>query len=540
VNEASRTYPETWRERWSALARSSGLEPREPLLVALSGGADSVLLLHWLRASDPRPPVVAVHVDHGLRGAESEADARFCAELCRSLDIPFRLRRIGLDPEGPSLEERARLARYQALVEEARRAHVSVILTAHHSDDGLETLLMRWIRGSDLPGLAGLKPETERRSGTSCIRVVRPLVALRRGEIRRLLASAGLSWRDDTSNRDPRFTRNRVREVLLPRVTELAGPAAVDHLRAFADAVESLERNLADHTAELAWRPLRATRATRHRADLCLGGAVRRERIEKLPSALRRRALWRLVLEGTGRAPSKRLLDVVLADLEGGRKGRRALPGGWNLQLKSRALELHPPIEQLGPGRPAPVREPWLPFAELAGETELPKRRSAPWLSRLAAPEHGFVLPVPGSVTLPDGRRIVAQLIEADPSRPVPRAADVVELDAAELPARLAVRWPRPGDRFHPLGAPGSRALRRFLADAGVPRGERRLVPLVLAGSRILWCAGLRPDHAARIIAGSTARRLRLELHSSSRRESVERPAIRVRSSVVQRELFDG
>ncbi len=517
MNEPSTSYPATWRERWSRLSRAAGLDPREAVVVALSGGADSVLLLHWLCASHERPDIVAVHVQHGLRGAESDEDARFCARLCRDMGVRFRLRDAPLELNAPSLEERARLARYAVLVDEARRAHMRVILTAHHADDGLESVLMRWIRGSDLAGLTGPEPSAQRGDPGEHLLVVRPLLGLRRAEIRRLMSEAGLEWRDDSSNLDPRFSRNRVREVLLPKLAAVAGPAALENLREFARAVEDLERTLSSHTANLVWSPMRATRATRASGAQALGGTLRRAQVVRLPAALQRRALWRLVLEGTSRAPSRRLLDVLLQDLDTGRCVRRSLPGGWSLQMRAAALELHPPLDALAAPRNAAVHAPWLPFAELAGATGLPPTRESRWLNTLAAPVAGFALPLPGSVTLPDGRRIVATLLDAGSERAVPRGADTVELDAAELPAQLAVRWPRPGDRFHAFGAPGSRALRRFLADAGVPRSERRLVPLVVVGAELLWVAGLRPSEARRLGPGTT-RRLRLELHSGARR----------------------
>jgi tRNA(Ile)-lysidine synthase len=521
----NRTYPNDWKERWPRLARAAGLDPAEPVVLALSGGVDSVLLLHWLAASEPRPAVLAVHVDHGLRGAESDGDARFCADLCRDIGLPFRLRRAQLDPDPSGLEERAREARYALLLEEARRARVRTILTAHHADDSLETLLMRWVRGTELAGLVGPAETLEReprdeRAGSRWI--VRPLLGLRRAEIERHALEAQLEWREDSSNRDLRFTRNRVRQELLPNLAALGGPQAVESLRAFAGAVEGLERDLSERTAALAWRPLRSSRATRRGQDLELGGTLRRAPLMRLPSALQRRALWRLLVEGTAHAPSRRLLGLVLEDLDRGRNTRHALAGGWSLCLRSNSLELHPPLEALGAPPRAPVRAPWLPFAELEGATELPRRRTPAWITRLAAPEHGFVLPVPGSVTLPDGRRIFAHWISDGVGRAIPRDGRVVELDLAGFgphppPTQLCVRWPRAGDRFHPLGAPGHRPLRRFLADAGVPRAERRLVPLVLLGREVLWVAGLRPAHAARV-QPTTVRRLRLELHSGTQR----------------------
>lgn len=504
--------PADWKERWPRLALAVGLEPSEPVLLGLSGGADSVLLLHWLCASEPRPPVLAVHVDHGLRGAESDADREFCAQLCRDIGVRFRARRVDLAP-GSNLEERAREVRYAVLAEEAARDRVRVLLTGHHSDDGLETLLLRWIRGSTLAGLHG--PTERSRLGN--LLLVRPLIGMRRAEIRTLLREAGLDWRDDSSNEDLRHSRNRVRAQFLPSLEQLGGVEALESLRNFAGAVEHLERDLSTRTADLAWRPLSATRATRRSATTSLGGTLRRAPLVRLPSALQRRALWRLLVEGTARAPSRRLLGKVLDDLGEGRCARHALSGGWTLCLRARSVELHPPLEALGPLPHAPVQSPWLPFAEFALRAPDKRRATPSWVERLAAPEHGFLLPVPGSVTLPDGRRVVAQWVEAEAARPIPRDARTVELEVPWPVEALRVRWPRARDRFHPLGAPGSRALRRFLSDAGVPRGERRLVPLVFHESELVWVAGLRPAHPYRV-QHAAPRRLRLELHVSSSR----------------------
>ncbi|MBM3988815.1 MAG: tRNA lysidine(34) synthetase TilS, partial [Planctomycetes bacterium] len=272
--------PADWKERWPRLASAVGVEPSEPLVLGLSGGADSVLLLHWLCASEPRPPVLAVHVDHGLRGAESDADREFCAQLCRDNGVRFRARRIEL-AAGSNLEARAREARYAVLAEEAARNRVRVLLTGHHSDDGLETLLLRWIRGSMLAGLHG--PAERSRLGN--LLLVRPLIGMRRAEIRTLLREAGLRWRDDSSNGDLRHTRNRVREEFLPSLEQLGGAQALESLRKFAGAVEHLEQDLSRRTADLAWRPLSATRATRRAATSSLGGSLHRAPLARLPSA---------------------------------------------------------------------------------------------------------------------------------------------------------------------------------------------------------------------------------------------------------------
>jgi len=487
-----------WSTRWHPLARAAGIAPDERLILALSGGADSVLLLHWIAAARPLVDLLAVHVDHGLRGAESDGDARFVAELCRSLDVPLRVLRAELDPEGGNLEARARAERYRLLTREARRTRRRTVLTGHHADDALETLLLRWVRGSELAGLRGPRPELLWTAGEGepplePVRVVRPLLAFRREEVRALLAARGLAWREDSSNADPRFLRSRVRHQLLPMVREQAGPEVVEELRAFGRAVEELEDRLARATAHLAWRPAPHAAVSRTERERTLGGVLERGPLMELARPLARRVLWRLLTEGTGQSPSRALQEKVLDDLARGRCTRHALGGGWILALRARELLLLPPrsVATAGDG----------------GQLALP----FPAPDRSPASAQPLELAVPGSITLEDGRRITAEIAESTPDAPVARGLEV-ELDARGLPLHLHVRWPRPGDRFRALGAPGSRPLVRFLADRGIPREERARIPLVLEGTEILWVAGIEPCDRRRL-GHATRRRLRLVLH---------------------------
>ncbi|HED65486.1 MAG TPA: tRNA lysidine(34) synthetase TilS [Planctomycetes bacterium] len=504
-----------WSLRWGQLARAAGIQPSERLLLALSGGADSVLLLHLLAGAQPKPEVIACHVDHGLRGEESDRDADFVETLCRSLDIPFERRAVEFEADGPSLEARAREARYRALIEVAEATGHGTILTGHHSDDALETLLMRWVRGTGLPGLRGARrslvpgsalrprPSPEGPSSPIAIRIVRPLFAMRREEVRRLLSDRGLAWREDSSNRDPRFTRSRVRHGFLPFLERTLGPEGIDNLRAFGGAVEALEVRLAGATAHLAWAPSRHALASRPPGTETLGGTLPRSALMRLASPLRRRALWRLLTEGTGHSPGRVLLEALLADLAAGRCTRHALPGRWTLVLRSSELQLLPPASSApDAGAHADLQSP-LPFPVEGG----PARRLA---------DLGFssplVLPVPGIVSLPDGRRVSVESLDAAPPRPSPGDPFEVLLDADRLGDRLTVRWPRTGDRFHALGAPGSKPLRRFLADRGVPREDRAGIPLVVSGSEILWIAGIEIAHDYRVRA-DTRSCIRLSLH---------------------------
>ncbi|TDJ72344.1 MAG: tRNA lysidine(34) synthetase TilS [Planctomycetota bacterium] len=495
-----------WESRWGYLARAVGLAPEDPVVVALSGGADSVLLLHLVARFQPRARVTAVHVEHGLRGAESAADAEFCAALCTRLGVPLVRRRHALDPEAPNLEALAREGRYRVLAEEAQRLGTGAILTGHHEDDALETLLMRWMRGSALPGLAGLKAcNVLATGGGPQVAVYRPLLTMRREEVRRLLADHGLAWREDSSNRSARFTRNRVRHGLLPQIEEVCGPEGLEHLRSFASVVERLEGELAARTAHLAWSPPLHAPARRSSREALVGGTIERSALADLAPALQRRALWRLLSEGTGRAPSRALLALLQSDLAEGRKTRRTLPGNWMLQLRARELHLLPPRSMTpdaeldpAPGSSAQLLLPYSDHAQPAARHQ-------------TSVTAGLALGVPGLASLPDGRAIQAEIVAVSPSRSVPRRADEVELDSEDLRGELSVRWARPGDRFHGIGAPGSRPLKRFLADAGIPREDRARVPLVFSGDELIWVAGVRPCERLRV-RSRTAHRLRLRL----------------------------
>ena len=468
--------------------------PTTPVALALSGGADSVLLLNLLARSLPRPRVLAIHVDHGLRGEEADGDAAFCARACARLGVPFALRTVELSEEASNLEARAREERYKALLDAAAAQNIEVLVTGHHEDDALETLLMRWMRGSHLAGLSGPKAQRVLRVGKgreTKIEVVRPLRSMRREEVRRLLRDHGIAWREDSSNASSRFTRNRVRNQLLPKIGETCGDEGIENLRAFANAVEGLEEELAARTAHLAWSPPAHAAASRTASDVGLGGTLDRTELQRLAAPLKRRALWRLLQEGTGQPPTRAQLTQLTADLDAGRTGRINLQAGWTLVLRRDRVHLVPETT--------------------AGDQPKQPNQTVGNKQRPSFADGGAALEIPGTVQLPDGRALEAELVEAEPESDAPRSAVEVELDARDLPSELLVRFAHPGDRFHGLGAPGSRPLTRFLADAGVPREERRRIPLVFAGPELIWVAGLRPCESRRV-GPATSVRLRIRL----------------------------
>ncbi|MBI3629760.1 MAG: tRNA lysidine(34) synthetase TilS, partial [Candidatus Rokubacteria bacterium] len=228
------------------IRRHAMLAGGEAVLVAVSGGADSVALLHVLAAlaAELSLRLTVVHLDHGLR-PDSAADAAFVESLARARGLPVVVDRIAVPPGG-SLEARAREARYAALRRHAARLGADRVALGHTADDQAETVLMRLLEGAGPRGLAGIPPVRGR--------YIRPLIETRRAGIVETLTAAGLTWREDPSNRDPKFLRNRIRHELLPLLASTYNPAIVPALARAA----ALTRELLAQVSAVAERELAA------------------------------------------------------------------------------------------------------------------------------------------------------------------------------------------------------------------------------------------------------------------------------------------
>jgi tRNA(Ile)-lysidine synthetase-like protein len=314
------------------------------VLVALSGGADSVALLHLLRNPELALSLEAAHVHHGVRGAEADGDAAFCEDLCNRMTIPYHLLRI--DSAAPLTSGREgtwRRLRYQVLLDLKKSRGLDAVATAHHRDDVAEGVLVQLLRGGGPRALSGIDEATDEG-------VIRPLLAWSRADISGWLNGRNLEWREDSSNRDPRHLRNRVRHELLPGLEE-ASPSLRRHLVHLAEALARDDRFLSQQlesvgswidpwepaggvpvsavaglSPALRWRWLHAqagmvglTRVTRRQAELFEAMVVRGEsRAITLGGRWRiRRAGGRLWLEPPGKPPvySIDLVDDVCFDL---------------------------------------------------------------------------------------------------------------------------------------------------------------------------------------------------------------------------------
>ena len=417
------------------IRRHAMLAGGETVLIAVSGGSDSVALLHVLRELAPtfRLRLHVLHVDHGLR-ADSARDAEFVRALGARLGVPVDVERVTVG-DG-SVEAAAREARYAALEAWADRLGADRIATGHSADDQAETVLMRLLGGAGVRGLAGIPP----RRG----RVIRPLIETRRQTLRAALEAAGLDWVEDETNRDPKFLRNRIRHELLPLLTAAYATDVVPSLSRVArrarETVDALERTAADALQRLATVEVGALTLPRG----ALGALPAPVAAETL-----RQAAARLGSRAPLRAWAHRGLRRILAPAAPRRPFRL---GGVTVEVSGDH-----------------VRVGTAPLPSLASRTLL----------------------VPGRLELPEIGRVLQARVVPAVGYALPRTPECVAFDAAYLPSSVTVRARRPGDRFEAFGG-GARRLKSFLIDAKVPRWERPRVPILESDGRILWVAGLR------------------------------------------------
>ena len=446
--------------RRHALARSGSR-----VLVALSGGADSVALLHLLRELERDGRLVlagAAHLNHLLRGADADEDEAFCAALAARLNLPFVSERIDVGElarrQKRSVEDAARIARYAFLERAAERLGADVIAVAQTRDDQAETFLLRLLRGSGTRGLGGIRP----RAG----RVIRPLLDTSRSELRQYLAERADSFREDASNSDVAILRNRVRHEVIPLLQSRFSPAITDVLARDAALAQQDEDFLRQEAIE------------RARQIVLTSDSESDEGLQIDARALKK----------TPRALSSRVAHDVLCHLA----GSRPVSFDHVQQLLALADE--------EPGHAA-VSLPGQ-YAVRQGDVILLRRGRGP--GRPTANPFAFLLSIPGEVvSASHGWTIAAEVQATDLAvkRRYSAKGPEVAVAAGALRLPLGIRNRRPGDRFHPIGAPGARKLQDFMVDRKVPRSDRDSLPLVVdANDRIVWVVGQSVGDAFRVL----------------------------------------
>jgi tRNA(Ile)-lysidine synthase len=436
------------------IARYSMFQPDQRVGVAVSGGADSVCLLHVLRELAPSWTLrlTVLHLDHQLRGEESRQDAAFVRHLAAALELPFELQETNVAAlcreTGDNLEQAARTARLEFFKRLTQAGTVDRIATGHTRSDQAETVLFRFLRGSGTAGLAGIRPVTD--GG-----IVRPLLEIDRPEIERYLGERGIAWRNDSTNASGAFARNRIRHELLPQLTRDWNPALAETLAHTADWAQAEE---AYWESELA-RLVPAHLIFEPPAVLLQVGPL-----ADLPLAVARRLVRRAVelAKGDLRAIGFEHLAGVLelADSAEGH-GRLQIPG----------LDIFRSFN-------------WL-------------RIAPPALDNLDNRNYRMPLPVPGAVRLP-GQKVVVHTELFENTNVTKTSEDVYNgyvgcLDWNRVSGSLEVRNWRPGDRYQPVGHSGVENIKVLFHQARVPLWERRHWPVVTMGEAILWTRRFGP-----------------------------------------------
>jgi tRNA(Ile)-lysidine synthase len=451
------------------IARECALDRTTLLACGVSGGPDSLCMLHILRSLGCR--VLAVHYDHHLR-PESGEEAECVRAAAAEMGVPFILG--GGDvlalaaTEKMSVEEAARTARYRFIFRAAREAGAAAVAVAHTADDQVETLLMHLLRGAGLSGLKGMPYRAILPEWDASIPLLRPLLETWRAEVLAYCAEHNLRPSFDQTNEDTTYYRNRLRHDLLPYLQQYnprvkqalwrtASTLAGDHAlleEALAQAWESCNAGLEGTT-------VRIGRA----GFLKLGRGAQRGVMRRAVGMLRP-ALRDIDFDTLERA-----VNFILAPP---RTGKMDLAAGLCLTLEGGSVLLHAGEDPGGGGYP-----------QLPGEMEYP-------------------LPVPGRLELGEGWSLEARFVEGPGLTP---GADPAEgwLDAASIPGGLVVRRRRDSDRFAPLGLGGrSQKLSDFFINQHLPRRARVAYPLVCAGETIAWVPGFRPAEFCAVQPGTT------------------------------------
>ncbi len=428
------------------IRKQNMIEAGDCVLAGVSGGADSVCLLMELLEFQETCPFVlkVVHIEHGIRGDASIADAKFVEEFCQKYEIPFQLFSFDIKKIAKerklTVEEAGRRVRYEAFEAAAKKEENAKIAVAHNRDDQAETILMNLARGSGLKGLGGIRPVREN--------IIRPLLNTSRKQIEEALFARGIPWRIDVTNQELEYTRNRIRLEILPALTRHVNGQAVNHIAEAGMRLQKAEEYLQKQTGYLAEKYVKM-----EKGQVCLQRAGLREQEQLMQEYLIRFCLGRLV---EGQKDIGQIHIEALCRLAAGENGKSLdLPGNIRAVNKNKNLVFEKKSTESTDLQKS-VKELEIPgitkWGELCIKTEI----------------------------LPYKQQII------------PEKKYTKWFDYDTISYMPVIRTRKMGDylRIHADG--GKKSLKRYLIDEKIPREEREDLPLLADGDHILWVIGYR------------------------------------------------
>jgi tRNA(Ile)-lysidine synthase len=463
-------------QAFQTIGRHGMLHSGDKVLVGVSAGPDSVVLLHLLHALADRLSIRlgTAHLDHGLRPEAAEAENNLVHALGRQMGINCHTGKLGVIPRQGSLEEQLRKQRYAFFRRTAFEHGYTRLALGHHADDNAEAVLLHLLRGSGLRGLSGIPPVREHW-------IIRPLIETRRSEILAYAERHNLAYLLDASNLDPRFARNKIRHRLIPLLENQYNPNLVGTLNRTAALCREEEQWHAAHADSLVKKMMH--HIDPHRLEIRIAPLIAVHRA--LQRHLIRSALgqWQGHLRRISSGHIEALLSLLAASRPG---GRRHLPLNVVAETTDELICFRR-VDNARQDHPLPATKYAYTISALG---------PAPWELRIseAASVIRFSAISPGPTEnwqAPEDRMIL--------------------LDMDQLTFPLTVRSFIEGDHFQPFGLHGRQKVKKLFIDRKIPRPLRQRIPLLTSGGTILWVVGVRRAHSA-AVSSETKRVLRVEV----------------------------
>ena len=435
-----------------AANRHSMLDVGDVVLVAVSGGPDSVAMLHALHIVSSKLGISLhiAHLNHGIRGEESNSDQVFVCELAQQYGIPISTARVDVPTlrieSGLGEEETARVERYEFLQDTATKLGADKIAIGHNADDRAESVLLNIIRGCGIDGLASIKPINGK--------VIRPLIDTPRADIDRYITENSLDYRLDKTNLDTTYARNRVRHELIALLERDYNP----QIRPALVRLAEIAADQMDHI--------------RYAAENAEHYAVMEDSLDAGLLAALPRALQSQIIRNKISEVKKDLVDVSYNHIESVIEG-----------LKSGAdFTVNLPTGEFFVSRTRNVLRVW--------------RRDQPE----PAKEYEIVLRVPGETAIADSELTLRCELVRNP-KPAKLSHDEALLDAATITGKLVARSARVGDRIQPFGMTGTKKLQDIFVDKKIPRRDRARAAIICDDEKILWVAGVVSSELGKVTA---------------------------------------
>jgi tRNA(Ile)-lysidine synthase len=453
----------------------------DSVLVAVSGGPDSVALAHvllTLAVEYSFRPAIA-HLNHCLRGPDSDRDAEFVIAIARQLGVPIYAERKDVlafqQSRRLSLEEAGRRIRYDFFDAVSAKYGFNKIALGHHRDDNAEQVLINLLRGSGPLGLSGIAPVREGK-------IVRPLIHLRRSEIINYLAEKKIPFVSDASNTDPAFLRSKIRHHLIPELQTTYNPRIIETLNRLAEIIGAEDQWLDD-----ALEPV-LKQCVSFRADQKISLAL--PAFNPLPKAVKRRVIRKAILGVKKDLRRITLLhvDAILQLTEKGQVGGR-------LNLPDDILVVRNTIE-----------------LAIVKRNKVGKRKDCRVLQTTST-DYQYTISTAGTLFIKeaDVSMTLCEIDADDLPDMKETGAHIAFFDLDRLQFPLLLRNLRPGDRFSPLGVNGTQKVKKYFSNHKIPGADRRRCPLLLSGGNIIWIAGHCIDNAVKV-SPQTRRVLKAEL----------------------------